>query len=87
MPIWNKLGPELPAVLSGFHAFTGVDHCGCLSGKGKVTCFKQLMKARVTHALTQLSSICEMQEVPPGLEKFVCSFYGERGTTITDVGK
>ena len=57
-------------------------------GKGKVTWFKQLMKAspKVIHAFTQLSSICELQkEVHQGLEEFMWLLYGERGATITDV--
>ena len=90
MPMYNKLTTWVRTLLQ---SCLGSLHSQVLLivfffGKGKVTWFKQLMKAspKVIHAFTQLSSICELQkEVHQGLEEFMWLLYGERGTTITDV--
>ena len=55
-PIAKALGPEKTAALPAFHAITGADNTGSLSGKGKVSCWKAFLEAddSVLNALAKL---------------------------------
>ena len=44
-PIAEALGPGKKAALPAFHAITGADNTGSLSGKGKVACWKAFLEA------------------------------------------
>ena len=46
-PIWSALGKENAQALPIFHAFTGADNVGKLSGISKTKWFQQFMKADV----------------------------------------
>ena len=88
-PIAEALGPEKTAALPAFHAITGADNTGSLSGKGKVSCWKAFLKAKdsVLNALAKLGR--EEQpaagtDIKVGIERFVCQVYLPR-TDITTV--
>ena len=77
-PIYTALGPNLAQSLPGFHAFTGSDTTGKFAGKGKLTCWKTLLRMK-EHVLTAFAQLGTMnsptQEIYDGLEEFVCKLY------------
>ena len=84
-PIAKALSPEKTAALPAFHAITGADNAGSLSGKGKVSCWKAFLEAddSVLNALAKLGR--EEQpgtDIKVGIERFVCQLYLPR-TDIT----
>ena len=86
-PIAKALSPEKTAALPAFHAITGADNAGSLSGKGKVSCWKAFLEAddSVLNALAKLGR--EEQpgtDIKVGIERFVCQLYLPR-TDITTV--
>ena len=44
-PLYEAVGEELVKALPGFHAFSGCDQTGTISGKSKVSCWNALKKA------------------------------------------
>ena len=44
-PLFEAVGEELVKALPGFHAFSGCDQTGTISGKSKVSCWNALKKA------------------------------------------
>ena len=86
-PIAEALGPEKTAALPAFHAITGADNTGSLSGKGKVSCWKAFLEAddSVLNALAKLGREEEPgTDIKVGIERFVCQLYLPR-TDITTV--
>ena len=86
-PIAEALGPEKTAALPAFHAITGADNTGSLSGKGKVSCWKAFLEAddSVLNALAKLGREEEAgADIKVGIERFVCQIYLPR-TDITTV--
>ena len=86
-PIAEALGPEKTAALPAFHAITGADNTGSLSGKGKVSCWKAFLEAddSVLNALAKLGREEEPgTDIKVGIKRFVCQLYLPR-TDITTV--
>ncbi|CAH3151769.1 unnamed protein product, partial [Porites lobata] len=86
-PIAEALGPEKTAALPAFHAITGADNTGSLSGKGKVSCWKAFLEAddSVLNALAKLGREEEPgTDIKVGIERFVCQLCLPR-TDITTV--
>ena len=83
-PIWNALGREKATALMAFHAFTGADNVGKLSGIGKTKWVQQFMKADrdIISALIKLSEEGDLpQEARNALEN-LCAWYTARKVSI-----
>ena len=87
-PIVHALGSAKAAALPGFHAFTGADQTGRFAGKGKLTCWKTLVKcsAEIISAFAALGASRNLTaRTEESIEAYVCQLY-EPSATITNVG-
>ena len=77
-PLYEAVGEELVKALPGFHAFSGCDQTGTISGKSKVSCWNTLKKAERS-VLDAFSSLGTTDTIPDDiymtLERFVCQLY------------
>ena len=80
-PLYEAVGEELVKALPGFHAFSGCDQTGTISGKSKVSCWNTLKKAERS-VLDGFSSLGTTDTIPDDiymmLERFVGSCTSHR---------
>ena len=77
-PLYEVVGEELVKALPGFHAFSGCDQTGTLSGKSKVSCWNTLKKAErsVPDAFPRLGTTNTIpDDIYMTLDRFVCQLY------------
>ena len=77
-PLYEAVGEELVKALPGFHAFSGCDQTGTISGKSEVSYWNTLKKAErsVLDAFSSLRTTDTIQDdIYMTLERFVCQFY------------
>ena len=76
-PLYEAVVEELVKALPGFHAFSGCDQTGTISGKSKVSYWNALKKADRS-VLDAFSSLGTTDTIPDDiymtLERFVCQF-------------
>ena len=76
--LYEVVGEDLAKVLPGFHAFSGCDQTGTISGKSKV-CFSNNLKKAKRPMLDTFSSLGNSDPIPDDmyikLKRFVCQLY------------
>ena len=81
-----ELSREQKQALLGLHAFTGNDYVSSSFRRGKTQCWKLIQEnaefLEIFSELGQANDVSENQIA--GLEKFVCSLYGEKRLTSVD---
>ena len=85
-PIVETLGPEKIAALPAYHALSGADNTGSLSGKGKRLCWKISAEAdsSIITALAELGQAAHPnEEIVAAIERFVCLPYQPRTKLMT----
>ena len=77
-PLYEVVGEDLVKALPGFHAFSGCDQTGTISGKSKV-CFSNNLKKAKRPMLDAFSSLGNSDTIPDDmyikLKRFVCQLY------------
>ena len=77
-PLYEVVGEDLVKALPGFHAFSGCDQTGTISGKSKV-CFSNNLKKAKRPMLDTFSSLGNSDTIPDDmyikLKRFVCQLY------------
>ena len=81
-----ELSPEQKQALLGLHAFTGNDYVSSFFRRGKSLCWKLIQEnAEFLEIFSELGQASDASEnLIAGLEKFVCSLYGEKRLTSVD---
>ena len=76
--LYEVVGEDLVKALRGFHAFSGCDQTGTISGKSKV-CFLNNLKKAKRPMLDAFSSLGKSDTIPDDmyikLKRFVCKLY------------
>lgn len=73
------------AQLSTFHALTGCDTTSCFYGKGKKSAMSVVRQNPVfMQSLSKLGEEFVLNEIPPGIEEFVCKMYGLENKSVND---
>jgi hypothetical protein len=85
-PIYDELGESTAMALPGFHALTGSDTTGRISGVGKTSALPKLLEApeNVTEALCNLGKgSVPSPDVVSGCEEFMCMLLSTKDVSAT----
>ena len=82
----QKLGDTASQAILGLHALTGSDTVSCFYGKGKRTCYSQLLNSKeFIDAFAQFGANLECDDhVLTVLENYVCKLYGCKSEKVND---
>ena len=86
-PIFNALGSEKATGLCKWHALTGCDTTGHISGKSKESCLEAYLKAspEIVDAISSLGNGTEPSaDTITGCASFLCSLFCRKGVSISE---